>query len=184
MLTTYFYEKKIFSKQKKLGGRVALFYILKISLMSGITEAAEFSYLRLHSICYNMFYWSKYMRKIGLHRDMYLEKTSQTPWKNLGDSQGSQTSLREAQLLRIFWCVYRQSNCSRYNGIHWFFKSLSGFPEGGSPTVDGPLPSFSSNSNLSEQVWNELVISKLQGKGMTSYKRDFGVKLGNRFYFK
>ncbi|XP_026967958.1 B-cell linker protein isoform X3 [Orcinus orca] len=26
-----------------------------------------------------------------------------------------------------------------------------GFPEGGSPTVDGPLPSFSSNSNLSEQ---------------------------------
>uniref|UniRef100_A0A8C6FC74 B cell linker n=1 Tax=Monodon monoceros TaxID=40151 RepID=A0A8C6FC74_MONMO len=28
---------------------------------------------------------------------------------------------------------------------------LPRFPEGGSPTVDGPLPSFSSNSNLSEQ---------------------------------
>lgn len=47
---------------------------------------------------------------------------------------------------------------------HWYFKSLSGFPEGGSPTVDGPLPSFSSNSNLSEQVWDELLLltSKLQ----------------------
>lgn len=72
--------KKIhFPNKRNLGGRVALFYIFKISLMPGITEAAEFSYLHLHSICYNMFYWSKYMRKIGLHRDMYLEKTSQTP---------------------------------------------------------------------------------------------------------
>ncbi|XP_030721063.1 B-cell linker protein isoform X3 [Globicephala melas] len=30
-------------------------------------------------------------------------------------------------------------------------SACEGFPEGGSPTVDGPLPSFSSNSNLSEQ---------------------------------
>ncbi|TKC42378.1 hypothetical protein EI555_003418, partial [Monodon monoceros] len=35
---------------------------------------------------------------------------------------------------------------------HKFFLLLPRrFPEGGSPTVDGPLPSFSSNSNLSEQ---------------------------------
>ncbi|XP_023375608.1 B-cell linker protein [Pteropus vampyrus] len=39
---------------------------------------------------------------------------------------------------------------------------LPRFPEGGSPTVNGPLPSFSSNSNLSEQVWNELIVYYLQ----------------------
>ncbi|XP_024590590.1 B-cell linker protein isoform X2 [Neophocaena asiaeorientalis asiaeorientalis] len=35
--------------------------------------------------------------------------------------------------------------------IHQKPIPLPRFPEGGSPTVDGPLPSFSSNSNLSEQ---------------------------------
>lgn len=142
--------------------------------MPAVTETAEFSNLRLHSTCYSMFYWLKYTKKIGLHRDTYLEKALQIPWKNLGDPQGPQATLWEAILLRIFWCVwffsvcmllaapttvltYRHSNLSRYNRIHWLFKSFSGFPEGGSPTMDGPPPSFSSNSSLSEQVWNELV---------------------------
>lgn len=35
--------------------------------------------------------------------------------------------------------------------VHQKPVPLPRFPEGGSPTVDGPLPSFSSHSNLSEQ---------------------------------
>nr|KAF6424525.1 B cell linker [Molossus molossus] len=35
--------------------------------------------------------------------------------------------------------------------VHQKPVPLPRFPEGGSPTVDGPLPSFSSNSNVSEQ---------------------------------
>ena len=140
--------------------------------MPGITETTRFSCLILQPICCNTLFWLKYMKKNGLHRDMYLEKI---PWKDLGNSRHPQTMLWEPLLLRIFlaWvyvtfqcaCVpcsttivlqCRHSNCSTNNEDPWLFKSLSGFPEGGSPTVDVPLPSFSSNSSASEQVWNEL----------------------------
>lgn len=45
---------------------MALFYVFANLLLSGLTETAQFSYLFVHSICCDILFWSKHMRKVSL----------------------------------------------------------------------------------------------------------------------
>ena len=55
-----------FPKQKNVMRTVALFYVFANLLLSGLTETAQFSYLFVHSICCDILFWSKHMKKVSL----------------------------------------------------------------------------------------------------------------------